>query len=231
MRRLAVAATAAHLLLFVALEDRPACAAQPDADRSGGASETTVVQKASALEKPFVPDLDRANDAYEMGDYATAFKHYSALAARGNAVAQTNVGMMYRKGRGVPRDYEKAVQWLNRAAAQGDAVAEYQLGKMHGSGYGVPQDYAAAFRWFHRSAEKGYSRAQYRVGMMYKLGRGVPKNNVFAYMWLSLVVSRPYDWGSRKASLARDAVAADMTPDEVAEARRLAREWKPKQER
>ncbi len=228
MRSLAIAVTAAHLLSFIALAARPVCAARPDADRSGGAREGTVFDSVFALEKAFVPSLDRANDAYEMGDYATAFKHYSALAAQGNAVAQTNVGIMYRKGRGVPQDYEKAVQWFSRAAAQGDAVAEYQLGKMHGSGYGVPQDYAAAFRWFHRSAVKGYSRAQYHVGMMYKLGQGVPKNNVLAYMWLSLVASRPYDWDSRKASLARDAVAAGMTPDEVAEAQRLAREWKPK---
>jgi uncharacterized protein len=47
---------------------------------------------------------------------------------------------------------------------------------------------------------------------------------VQAHMWLNLAASRSGDATMVKS---RDLVAAKMTPDQVAEAQRLAREWKP----
>ena len=45
-------------------------------------------------------------------------------AAQGKAEAQFNLGVMYKKGQGVPQDYAQAYMWVNLAAAQGveDAV-------------------------------------------------------------------------------------------------------------
>ncbi len=58
--------------------------------------------------------------AYNRGDYATAFKLWLPLAEQGDATAQYNIGVMYSKGRGVPRDYVYvfAYRWFNLAAAQ-----------------------------------------------------------------------------------------------------------------
>ena len=45
-----------------------------------------------------------------------------ALAALGNADAQTNLGYAYSNGRGVEQDYAEAVKWYRLAAEQGDAM-------------------------------------------------------------------------------------------------------------
>ncbi len=59
---------------------------------------------------------------------------------------------------------------------------------------------------------------------MYFKGRGVPKDDVLAHMWLNLAAVR----GLETARTLRDRLAEEMTPAQVANAQRLAREWKPK---
>ena len=43
------------------------------------------------------PDFKAGVEAYERGDYATALTEFRRLAQQGNAVAQSNLGQMYRK--------------------------------------------------------------------------------------------------------------------------------------
>ena len=62
-------------------------------------------------------------DAYKNKDYATALREWKPLAERGFAPAQSLVGLMYEKGRGVPQDYKTAVKWYRLAAEQGYANA------------------------------------------------------------------------------------------------------------
>ena len=57
--------------------------------------------------------------AAESKDYATAFKLWRPLAEQGDAVAQSNLGVMYRTGQGVLQDYARAHMWLNLASAAG----------------------------------------------------------------------------------------------------------------
>lgn len=62
---------------------------------------------------------------------------------------------------------------------------------------------------------------------MYASGRGVPQNYI-AHMWYNLAASRAMDTAIHDiAVINRDGVAAKMTPDQIAEAQRLASEWKP----
>ena len=63
-------------------------------------------------------------------------------ATQGVAEAQTNLGLLYYYGRGVPRDYTKAREWFEKAAAQGDADAHYNLGVLYDFEKGVPQDFS-----------------------------------------------------------------------------------------
>jgi len=51
------------------------------------------------------------------------------LANQGDDVAQFDLGLLYNKGWGVPRDYVQAVRWYRRAADQGNADAQYNLGQ------------------------------------------------------------------------------------------------------
>ena len=64
---------------------------------------------------------------------------------------------------------------------------------------------------------------------MYALGWGVTPDYVQAHMWLSLAAARLPPGEKRDlAVLGRDTVEKLMPPDQLAEAQRLAREWKPK---
>ncbi len=181
------------------------------------------------LTAPAWAGLDEGVAAYHRGDYATALREWRPLAEQGDADAQHNLGVMYNTGRGVPQDYAKAVKWFRKAAEQGDGGGQYNLGNMYSDGNGVPQDYAAAVKWFRKAAEQGYTLAQTNLGFMYHLGRGVPQDYAQAHMWYNLAASRsPPGEGHDRAVKNRDIVARRMTPAQISEAQKLAREWRPK---
>ena len=93
--------------------------------------------------------------AAERKDYATAFKLWRPLAEQGDAVAQSTLGIMYRKGQGVIQDYKEALKWHRLAAEQGDVSAQNNLGFMYGTGQGVLQDYARAHMWYNLASAAG----------------------------------------------------------------------------
>ncbi len=157
-------------------------------------------------------------------DDAEAVRWYRKAAEQENASAQYNLGSMYRRGRGVPQDDAEAVKWYRRAAEQSDADAQFNLGLMYRRGRGVPQDDAEAVEWYRKAAEQGNDMGQFVLGLMYSLGQGVPQDYVAAHKWFSLAASH----GTDRATEAQGIVAAKMTPAQIAEAQRLAREWRPK---
>ena len=100
---------------------------------------------------------------------------------------------------------------------------------MYENGRGVPQDYAEAVRWYRRAAEQGDADAQFNLGVMYGKGQGVPQDYVATLMWFNLAASRLAPGEDRdSAAKNRDIVAKLMTREQIAEAQRLARDWKPK---
>ncbi len=164
--------------------------------------------------------------ALERGDYATALREFRVSAAQGVADAQHNLGISYYDGQGVPQNYAEAAKWFRKAADQGTAEAQFNLAYMYSNGKGVPQDYAEAAKWYRKAADQGHARAQTNLGVMYTLGQDVPRDYVQAHMWLSLAEAQ----GRTAAAKARDMVAERMTPAQIAEAQRLAREWKPRRQ-
>jgi TPR repeat protein len=73
-------------------------------------------------------------------------------------------------------------------------------------------------------ADHGDADAQANLGVMYATGEGVPQDHVLAHMWFNLAAAQ----GNDKALRNRDTAGKRMTPDQLAEAQRMAREWKPK---
>mgnify|MGYP003379299219 CR=1 FL=1 len=166
--------------------------------------------------------------AYERGDYAAVLRLWRPLADQGNASAQYNLGVMYSRGDGVPQDYAEALKWYRKAADQGEASAQYNLGFMYHNGQGVPQDYVEAHKWYRKAADQGHASAQLNLGVMYDSGQGVPQDYVASHQWLNLSAARATDKETRDMAVSnRDIAAAKMTPAQVAEAQKLAREWKP----
>jgi TPR repeat protein len=92
---------------------------------------------------------------------------------------------------------------------------------MYENGRGVPQDYAAAVGWYRKAAEQGEAYAQYNLGVMYDNGRGVPQDYVHAHKWFNLAATS----GNKIATKNRNIIAKKMTPAQIAEAQKLAREW------
>src|SRR6476659_170103 len=85
-------------------------------------------------------------------------------------------------------------------------------------------DYKTALRLIRPLAEQGDANAQYNLGVFYDNGLGVPQDRIRAYMWLSLAAMQ----GRERAAAFRDLIARLMTPGQIAEAQKLASEWKRK---
>ena len=92
---------------------------------------------------------------------------------------------------------------------------------MYDNGQGVVQDYAEAVKWYRLAAEQGYAQAQNNLGLMYRKGQGVVQDFVYAHMWMNIAAAS----GNSRAALNRDSNATQMTPAQIAEAQKLAREW------
>ena len=104
------------------------------------------------------------------------------------------------------------------SAGYDEGVAAYKRG-----------DYATALREWRPLAEQGNAASQALLGGMYGLGRGVPQDYVQAHVWINLAVSNlPPGMNRDRAVKSRDLLAKSMTPAQISEAEKLAREWKPK---
>ena len=128
-------------------------------------------------------------------------------------------------------DYATALALFRSLAEQGYAGAQFQLGFMYRNGWGARKDYAEALKWLRRAAAQGNQYAQSNLCFMYRDGEGVQKDYVQAYMWFNLAAAAS-DFGKENfAAEYRDEVATKMTPAQITEAQKLAREWEPKRER
>jgi len=69
---------------------------------------------------------------------------------------------------------------------------------------------------------------------MYRNGQGVLQDNLFAHMWFNLAASLSSASQNEyrdAAATEREAIATKLTPSQLSDAQRMAREWKPKVER
>ncbi len=122
------------------------------------------------------------------------------------------------------KDYATALREWRPLAEQGIAEAQHNLGLMHDYGYGVPQDYGQARQWYEKAAAQGHASSQYNLGLLYKNGYGSPQDFVKAHMWFNLSDVN----GEMTGAVLRDTLAKQMSPAQITEAHKLAREWKPK---
>jgi TPR repeat protein len=95
----------------------------------------------------------------------------------------------------------------------------------------MPQDYAEAARWYRKAADQGHAEAQFNLGVMYLDGQGVAQDYVQSHMWMNLAASSASGDDRKRFADGRDGVAAKMNTAQIAEAQRLALNWKPKAEK
>ena len=88
---------------------------------------------------------------------------------------QFELGLMFSKGPGDNRDYEKAANWFNRSARQGNADAQYKIGLMYSRGVGVSLDYIKAYAWLRIAAEQGSRKS---LQYLKRIGTKIPSNRL-----------------------------------------------------
>jgi TPR repeat protein len=76
--------------------------------------------------------------------------------------------------------------------------------------------------WYRKAAEQGHRKATLFLGIMYGEGRGVPQDYVRAHMWFSLSAAQ----GEQSAVKGLEMAEQRMTPAQIDEAQKLARDWK-----
>ena len=121
-------------------------------------------------------------------------------------------------------DFATALREWRPLAEQGDAKAQFSFGLLYENGDGVPRDYTKARQWYEKAAAQGDAKAQLYLGLQSSFGQGVPMDLVEAYMWYSLAAGN----GNAHAPGYRNDLSRQMTPAQIAEAQKRAREWKPK---
>jgi hypothetical protein len=159
-------------------------------------------------------------------DRAQAARWFRKAADQGHALAQYRLATYHHFGLGLPVDFKQARIWYRKAALQGVAEAAFNLGFLLESGLGgesdvpnapdAPDAMIEAVKWYVRAAEAGLSSAQFNLGALLATGRkGVKKDAVRAWVWLDAAATA----GEDGAAKSRDALAAQMTEDQLKRAR------------
>ena len=120
------------------------------------------------------------------------------------AAAQYNLGVLYYKGDGVPKDAGQAAIWLRKAAERGDASAQYHLGLLYHQGEGVPKNLVQSYAWLNLASAGGRQELDHHT--------------VSPKMRLAEQIAR------RQAKDLKTALEGRMTLTQVADAQRLSRD-------
>lgn len=183
-RRAALKAAAEPCTTAAAAEDAPAdalfLAAEIARGRRQNAAAFTLLERAAGA--GYGPAETRLGDFWLFGlapggkDVAQAVAHYQTATALGDAPGMTTLALMYRLGKGVPRDPARMVALLQQAADRGYHFAQFRLAQTYLDGDGIPgrtdaglgiPDLARAVRLFGRAADAGNASAAFELAGLY----------------------------------------------------------------
>jgi TPR repeat protein len=195
-----------------------------------------------AAEQNYAPARNNLANSYANGqgvtkDQVEAVKWYRKAAEQNYARAQSNLAYSYANGHGVSKDEAEAVKWYRKAAEQNLAVAQNNLAYSYANGQGVAKDEVEAVKWYRKAAEQNYAYAQYNLGVCYEHGDGVAKDYVEGYKW-SLLAAAQGDEAPKTRSAMRSQASArkaitmlenEMSQEQIAEGRKLAGNFKPRE--
>ena len=89
----------------------------------------------------------------------------------------------------------------------------------------MAKDEAEAVKWYRKAADQNHAKAQYNLGFCYHNGRGVAKDYVEGYMWFLLAAGQ----GDESAKEGITTLEGLMTQEQIAEGKKLARNFKPRE--
>ena len=141
----------------------------------------------------YANEFEKGMFALEMEDYERAVYYLSFEAVQGNPRAQYNLGLMYKNGIGVKKDFNEALGWFILGSNNDHMLSKYALGLMYYKGEGISKNYSKAMNLFLDASFMGHPASQINVGNMYYFGEGVGKNYPKAHMWWSFAKEKGVD--------------------------------------
>ncbi len=174
-------------------------------------------------------------------DQPEAIKWLTKSVTNGNLQAASRLACHYAFDN--DKNVEEALRWFRFSAERGEVSDQeilalfYQQGGFWPIKPDVEKDLTQAAKWYLRAARQGAASSQKAIGKMYAEGEGVPQDFIEAYKWLNIAAASPdkplfKEWTSvaEDARAARNKLAQQMTSEQIAEAQRVAREFKPRKE-
>ncbi len=79
---------------------------------------------------------------------------FEKQAELGDLEAQNNLGVIYRRGEGAPKNYERAFGMFEKSAAKGSVNGMLNLANMHKLGEGTEQDLELSYAWYNLAADR-----------------------------------------------------------------------------
>jgi TPR repeat protein len=152
-----------------------------------------------------------------------ALHWFRKAAEQDHIEAQYSLGYCYAMGQGVEANGQEALKWLTKAAKAGNVKSQTLLAKLYVHGSLIQRNEKEAVKWLLRGAALGHPEALYNLGICYAVGVGVRKDIIQAYKYMYAAKARGYD-----ANEALSQLEKEMTPEGIAEAKRLAEPYIPK---
>jgi serine/threonine protein kinase len=154
------------------------------------------------------------------------------------------VAMVYHYGwAGLLANPWDAFRWASIAAANGNATAHYELGLHYIEGKAVPLNEKAAIEQWKIGAEMDDLYSQLHLATLYAAGnKNLPKDIELAHFWSNLAASNPQmaffpgavdapgaaNPERTEAAALRDAMAKNLTTDQITDLTKRASLWKSK---
>jgi TPR repeat protein len=134
-------------------------------------------------------------------------------AAAGDAIAMAQIGQLYDKGLGVPRDYHLASHWYLKSATLGYAMAQYRVGQMYANGLGVPLDYVSAYVWFTSAFRGGLEPGRRSAAEVAQIMTPSQRQEAEARLATDAPISNPTAAILEMKGKARGLIAKEKLPD------------------
>ena len=179
--------------------------------------------------------FDRIDDAIRKAvfdeDYEAAHRMLRPHAEQGDANAQTLLGSLFYDGCGTAQNFSEATRLFSKACDQEHPVAQYCLAGCYLLGRGVSEDNDRALELFLRSANQGCINAQFFLAELFMVTRAFgDRKPVEAYKWARIAAPQLNIGDARQSNLTHmvELLEREIESEELAEAKRLIAEWKPK---
>lgn len=139
------------------------------------------------IASPALSQVDLSSVETITQDSPLSFDEVLANANRGDAKAQFNLGIMYRDGTGVSKNYIEAERYLHLSASKDNEDAQIALGTL----YYDQRNYRLALQWYLRAFHHGDNTGiSFTIAEMYLNGKGVPQNYVEAVRYFRLSATK-----------------------------------------